>query len=269
MESGYVQKSSNKSSVFSNRTFAEFIKDSIGVDIYDDKYAYGSGSKANRLRALWDTEPDRMIGKLLTDLLEYWQTQNSIDEVTVSSGEQRLYDECQQIACRLLGKLKSQPLTEDEFLKKDFEEVSLKNLRLDGAITGILEQRLGEIKKCLNAKASLAAIFLAGSTLEGLLLSTAAKDPKTFNQATASPKDKQGKVLQLHEWSLKDFIDVACEVGLLDLDVKKFSHSLRDFRNYIHPYQQMLSKFNPDEHTAKICWQVLKAAIADLGKTIK
>ena len=65
---------------------------------------------------------------------------------------------------------------------------------------------------------------------------------------------------------LSNFIDVAYELGLLAEDVKKFSHTLRDFRNYIHPYQQMSSRFNPDKHTAKISWQVLKAALFQLSK---
>jgi hypothetical protein len=47
--------------------------------------------------------------------------------------------------------------------------------------------------------------------------------------------------------------------------VKKFSHGLREFRNYIHPYEQMVSGFAPDEHTAKVCFQVLKAALASLA----
>ncbi len=61
------------------------------------------------------------------------------------------------------------------------------------------------------------------------------------------------------------FIDVACEIDLLKPDVKKFSHGLRDFRNYIHPYEQMNSGFTPDEHTAKMCFQALKAALASVA----
>lgn len=38
---------------FSNRTFAEFITDYSGRNIYDSGYEYGSGSKANRLRKFW------------------------------------------------------------------------------------------------------------------------------------------------------------------------------------------------------------------------
>jgi hypothetical protein len=112
----------------------------------------------------------------------------------------------------------------------------------------------------------LAVIFLCGSTLEGILLGTASVRANDFNQSSLSPKDKLGKVKQFEEWTLNDFINVARDLGLVGEDVKKFSHALRDFRNYIHPFQQMASKFNPDQHTAKICWQVLQAAIAQLSK---
>ena len=91
------------------------------------------------------------------------------------------------------------------------------------------------------------------------MLGTASVRAKDFNQSSLSPKDKLGKVKQFEEWTLNDFINVARDLGLVGEDVKKFSHALRDFRNYIHPFQQMASKFNPDQHTAKICWQVLQA----------
>lgn len=155
-------------------------------------------------------------------------------------------------------------ISENEFLNKEFREIPLEKLGFDGIITSILEQRLDEIKKCLNAKSSLAVIFLCGSTLEGILLGVAIKNPQKFNKSKISPKDKSGIVLQFHDWTLSGFIDVARDINILDEDIKKFSHALRDFRNYIHPYQQSISGFNPDEHTAKICWQVLRAAIYDL-----
>lgn len=118
----------------------------------------------------------------------------------------------------------------------------------------------------MNSKASLACIFLCGSSLEGILLGVAANNPQKFNQAKASPKGRNGKVLQFPEWSLSNFIDVAKETGFINEDVKKFSHALRDFRNYIHPHEQASKCFNPDEHTAKLCWQVLKLAIFQIAK---
>jgi len=64
MGSGYVFD-------FSNRTFEEFIIDVTGRSIYDNKYNYGSGSKANRLRAFWNEEPNHLTAKLLRALLDY------------------------------------------------------------------------------------------------------------------------------------------------------------------------------------------------------
>ncbi len=155
---------------------------------------------------------------------------------------------------------------ENKFIHREFKDVSINNLNLNSVIIPVLNSRLDEIKKCMNAKAPLAVIFLCGSTLEGILLGIAENNQQQFNQASASPKDSSGKVYPFYKWKLANFIDISHEIGLIGADVKKFGHSLRDFRNYIHPYEQMSTRFNPDEHTALICWQVLQAAIADLSK---
>jgi len=157
-------------------------------------------------------------------------------------------------------------LKEEDFLSQEFKDLSIDKIGLDGTITNVLTYRFFEIKICLEKDAPLSAIFLIGSTLEGILLGVALKNIKEFNQANSSPKDKDGKTKQFPTWSLSNFIDVAYELKLLNLDVKKFSHTLRDFRNYIHPFEQMSSNFQPDKHTAQICWQVLKAGIYQLTK---
>ena len=161
---------------------------------------------------------------------------------------------------------KSTEIKEEDFLSQEFKDASLDKIGLDGTVTEILNYRFTEIKICLEREAPLSAIFLIGSSLEGILLGVALKNIKEFNQSKSSPKDKEGKTKQFPMWSLSNFIDVAFELGLLNQDVKKFSHSLRDFRNYIHPYEQMSSNFQPDKHTARICWQVLRAAIYQLTK---
>ena len=131
------------------------------------------------------------------------------------------------------------------------------------------ERRLPSVKMAVKWASKLATIFLCGSTLEGILLGVATNNPKIFNSANASPKKNNEKVLEFQDWTLKHFIDVAKEVDFLNEDVKKFSHALRYFRNYIHPYEQASQKFNPDEHTAKLCFQVLKVAIHQIAKRQK
>ena len=155
----------------------------------------------------------------------------------------------------------SSEIKEDDFLKIEFSEIPLQEIGLDQIITETIILRLDEIKKCLVVDSPLAVIFLAGSTLEGILLGIALKHNEQFNKSISSPKDVEGKVKKFQDWTLNNFIDVAYELGILKEDVKRFSHELRNFRNYIHPYSQVSSRFNPDKHTATICWQVLKAAI--------
>jgi hypothetical protein len=94
MSSGYVLE-------FSNNTFQTFVLESVGIDIYDSKYDFQSGSKANRLRAFWNKESNYQVGKLTCDILEYWRTKKITSYTEISKPEQELYDECYKIAIRL------------------------------------------------------------------------------------------------------------------------------------------------------------------------
>lgn len=116
----------------------------------------------------------------------------------------------------------------------------------------------------MKSGASLAVIFLCGSTLEGLLLHIATQNPKQFNISPAAPKYKDGKSIPIYDWTLDSLINVAYDTGFIKLDIKKYAHTLRDFRNYIHPREQALQNFNPDKHTAEISWKVLQATLANL-----
>lgn len=158
--------------------------------------------------------------------------------------------------------------SENEFLSREFSDIDVEKLGLEGPVTEVLNHRIIEIEKCFAGSAPLGVILLAGSTLEGIFLGLANKYPQQFNSASASPKDSIGEVKQFHNWSLNSFIDVAKELGLVQYDTQQFSHSLRDFRNYIHPYEQMRSGFKPRIQTAKISLQVLKAAIYEVTENI-
>lgn len=256
MEDGYVLN-------FKDRTFAEFFRVEIGINIYDQRYAFNGTSKAKRLRAFWEVETASNVGRSLEKLLEIWRYLN---EPGTNERAERQYEESVKLTARLLGR-ELQQETEGDFLKRDFGAISVQGLDLDPTMEQILASRLKEAIDCVSANAPLSGTIMCGSILEGLLLAMALKTPAGFNQAASSPKNKDtGKVKPFHEWSLANFIDVAHEVGLLRLDVKKFGHVLRDFRNYVHPFEQRASNFEPDEHTAQICLQVLKAAIVGLKK---
>src|SRR5689334_5967896 len=86
MSSGWVLN-------FSDKDFAEFIASSTGLNIFDPRYNYKTGSKANRLRAFWMTEDNQVIGKLMGDMLDFACT-------GVRTG--KLAKECRLIVAHLL-----------------------------------------------------------------------------------------------------------------------------------------------------------------------
>ncbi len=245
---------------FTNRTFEEFFQD-FNISIYTNKYNINGDSKMKRLRAFWSIENDKLVGEVLESLLEL---ANNINEI-----ETKDYKQAQQYINKLQGKKTieqaiEKEFTENDFLKQEFSKIDLSLLKLDYSFEEVIKQRLKEIELSLNSGASLSVIFLCGSTLEGLLLNIATQNPQNFNKSKSAPKHSDGKVKALHDWTLDSLINVSYNVGIIKLDIKKFSHTLKDFRNYIHPRQQALQNFNPDKHTAEISWKVLQATIANL-----
>jgi Abortive infection C-terminus len=96
MGSGYVLD-------FSNKTFGEFVLDSVGIDVWDKKYNISSGSKANRLRAIWSRDTNHVVAKLLDDLLQYALEQG------ISNEDIQRYENCIRTIARL-----SQPVPVNE-----------------------------------------------------------------------------------------------------------------------------------------------------------
>lgn len=137
METGYVLD-------FSNRTFAEFVFDSTGRHIYDARYNYGSGSKANRLRAFWQKEENDVVGKLMSDMLD------------CVGGDSGLKEICRRIVARLLqnGSVPSEPSCRPEQQSAQEQQRS---------------RALAQLKEDFLRLATEADRHRAGLALEGLL----------------------------------------------------------------------------------------------------
>ncbi|MEO1901465.1 MAG: hypothetical protein ABGX87_06910 [Alcanivorax sp.] len=257
MQSGYVLD-------YSDPTFGEFFR-RHRVNIHDPRYQTHGTSKAKKMRAFWEQEPDALVGAVLGEMLEAYEADCTLSGRDI---EACILEKAQTIVARLSGTSrtsKAASQTVNDFLHNEFVIPNIRELPIEAMAVPIIESRLNEARIAMRAGAYLSTIFLCGSVLEAVLLGAAQNEPALFNKSTSSPKSADGDVKRLYDWNLAQFIDVASEVGLLKPDVKKFSHGLRDFRNYIHPYQQMLSGFTPDEHTAKVCFQVLKAALASVA----
>ncbi len=253
---------------FTDASFAAFFAE-MNFNINDPRYTVNktSKSKAKRLRGFWEQEDNVKVGTVLDKLIDYAEYLRSKNGQESTATDEKLISDCRGIASKLVGKLKKKDSSESprDFLKIDFGEINFAKLPIEGQLQPILETRIKEAQICLTSQAYLSVIFMAGSILEGVLLGVAQNYPKRFNESRSCPKDdKTKKPKEFNKWTLLQFIDVGREINLIGEDVKKFSHALRDFRNYIHPYQQMASGFEPDKHTAEICMQVLKATLHDL-----
>jgi len=159
---------------------------------------------------------------------------------------------------------------EKEKVLKPLPPPDFLNLKIESGVGEILGDRWKEIQKCFDAKAYLAATILMGSFLEGMFLAVMQRYPMEANKASCAPKNlSSGKVKHFAEWNLSDMINMAHECNWIDLDVQRFSHALRSFRNLIHPYEQMAVKTCPDKDTSEIGWLVVQAAANDLARKLK
>lgn len=141
-------------------------------------------------------------------------------------------------------------------------------LGLEAGLGALLADRWTEAQRCVDASAYLAALIMMGSLLEGMLLGVIRRNMKAANQAGAAPRGQDGSVLLLKDWKLAQMIEVAHELRWLGLDIKKFSHALREFRNLVHPHQQLAVGDRPDGDTCRISWLVVQAAANDLAKIL-
>lgn len=97
MNGGYVLN-------FSDRTMGEFFRDDVGIDIYNKKYNYGSGSKANRLRGFWLCADDKIIAKSILKLIEYIDSQILLGGIKREDIPENIIEAGKGVADKLLGK---------------------------------------------------------------------------------------------------------------------------------------------------------------------
>lgn len=134
-------------------------------------------------------------------------------------------------------------------------------LVVDPKMQEILKRRWNECTDCIEAGATLAATVMMGGLLEALLLARVnrEKNKAPIFKAISAPKDKEGHPLQLKDWGLSNYIDVAHELGWISQSAKGISVVLRDYRNYVHPYKELSHGVKLEKSDALILWGVAKS----------
>lgn len=249
-----------------NRTFADFFREH-GIDIDDGRFSVDGSSKANRLRCFLRMSRPPLTGRVLAGLLQH----------RLASKPQGIrredLEKYRQLVARLGGDVPADDSgnagdagAEAALLRRVFRPELFARLPVDVAMSQILVERLNEAQRCIDAKAYLAAVIMCGSVLEGMCLGYGSRNIERVNRAYSERFKKPPR--QLPDWRLQEWIDVLARLGDLSPNVEKFGHGLRDFRNYVHPAEQLAHGFTPDAHTARIAFQVVIAAAEDLVRTV-
>lgn len=141
-------------------------------------------------------------------------------------------------------------------------ERRLSHLVQDQKALEILLARAAETEICESNGAYVFAVIGIGSFIEGLLYSVLIErdiDLRDHGVARAN-----GKRTPLSMVGLKELVDIAHHKGWVQVDAKDFLNTVRDYRNFVHPRQQLERELTPDRDTVMMCWGPVHAVLNDL-----
>ncbi|MGQ0644883.1 MAG: hypothetical protein ACT4O3_05280 [Elusimicrobiota bacterium] len=119
-------------------------------------------------------------------------------------------------------------------------------------LRNIIERDYSELQRAFISKCHKASIILAGGAIETILT-----DLLSSNEAKARLSPKAPKKPDIVSWDLKDLIEVAIDLKLIHEGINKLSHSIREYRNLVHPGNEIKNKLSFNEEEAKIAIEVL------------
>ena len=124
----------------------------------------------------------------------------------------------------------------------------LKALIVDDRARGVLLERAREAQVCESGGAYTMALISMGSFVEGLLFALLVqRDPNVLTHGLYDKRTK--RQARADRLSLALLIDSAHDMGLIQVDAKEFVHKVRDYRNLVHPREQLSLGLVPDEDT--------------------
>jgi hypothetical protein len=141
-----------------------------------------------------------------------------------------------------------------------FEFVKLKKM------IPVLKRDYIEIIKNIETECWKSAIILCGSSIEGILYDVLKQSEKNALVSREAPKDKNGWVLPLEKWSLTALMNTASDLFLIKKAIKGFSHTIRDYRNLVHPVNEADGNYTLEKEEADNSFIILNMLIRDLTK---
>lgn len=130
----------------------------------------------------------------------------------------------------------------------------------DRKLRAVLERDYAETQRAFIAGCWKSAMILCGSMIEAILLDKLLQNESVAKSSTKAPSEKD-----LGRWDLARIIDVAVDLGYVAAGVEKMSHSVRDYRNLIHPGNEIRTGLKFDREESRIAIEVLHLVHRDLS----
>lgn len=163
------------------------------------------------------------------------------------------------------------------FVSKSPEEVSEQEIEekfdfiKDEGLRRILIRDFLELETCNNSGLAKSTLVLCGSIIEALLLDQILKDDnlssaqERFNDIIRK-KEPERVDTPPEKWWFAEIIDVCEKLGLISPEAKKEVWKLNDYRQIIHPMNEISGERNITPELAHISYFVLSMIINDFLK---
>jgi hypothetical protein len=129
----------------------------------------------------------------------------------------------------------------------------------DSKLRAIVERDYVEVQRAFVAQCWKATIIVSGGAIEAILTDILLADEQRAKSAQAA----RGKS-DITKWDLAELIDVAVELKLVSAGVSKLSHPIREYRNLVHPGNEIRTALEFDREEARIALEVLNILRRDL-----
>lgn len=131
----------------------------------------------------------------------------------------------------------------------------------DAELRKIVERDYSEIQRALIAGCHKSVIILAGSAIETILVDCLLADVARARRSSKAPTEPD-----ITRWDLNDLINVGVDLDIVNAGVEKLSHSVRQYRNLVHPGNEIRNKLTCEKEEARIAVEVLHIIHRDLSK---
>jgi len=151
----------------------------------------------------------------------------------------------------------------------------METLIADPVTVDMLMRRVDETVICENGGAYTMAIIGIGSFVEGLLLAVLTERDEDLRKngfpdvrQRVTPDKRSARRFDEAWVTAELLIDTAFVKDWVQLDATRFAHTVRDFRNFIHPRKELAEQPRFDSDSVTLCWAPVHAILNDLEKNL-